>query len=81
MIENFQRWKANLSSWVDWFIDKNYKDLNTNYSYKDSKRKIENLEVLKILDNREDIRLRQKNDSILCVTNDYFYSYSAFSLF
>ncbi len=22
-----------------------------------------------------------KNDSILCVTNDYFYSYSAFSLF
>ena len=64
MIENFQCWKANLSSWVDWFIDKNYKDLNTNYSYKDSKRKIENLEVLKILDNREDIRLRQKNDSI-----------------
>ena len=64
MIENFQSWKANLSSWVDWFIDKNYKDLNTNYSYKDSKRKIGNLEVLKILDNREDIRLRQKNDSI-----------------
>ena len=64
MIENFQCWKANLSSWVDLAIDESYKYSYPDYSYKDSKRKIENLEVLKILDNREDIRLRQKNDSI-----------------
>ena len=64
MIENFQRWKVNLSGWMDISIDKIYRYSEPNYSYKDSKRKIENLEVLKILDNQDDINLRQKNDAI-----------------
>lgn len=64
MIENFQRWKVNLSGWMVSSIDKTYRYSEPNYSYKDSKRKIENLEVLKILDNQDDIKLRQKNDAI-----------------
>lgn len=64
MIENFQRWKVNLSDWMVSSIDKTYRYSEPNYSYKDSKRKIENLEVLKILDNQDDIKLRQKNDAI-----------------
>lgn len=64
MIENFQRWKANLSSWVDLAIDESYKYSYPDYSYKDSKRKIENLEVLKILDNKEDFNMRRKNGRI-----------------
>ena len=64
MIENIERWKVNLSDWMDISIDKIYRYTEPNYSYKDSKRKIENLEVLKILDNQDDINLRQKNDAI-----------------
>lgn len=64
MIEDFQNWKVNLSDWMDRSIDKIYRCSEPNYSYRDSKRKIENLEVLKILDDQDDINLRQKNDAI-----------------
>lgn len=76
MIENFQRWKANLSSWVDSAIDEICKCWCPDYSYKASKQNIENLEVLKILDNTDHLA---KNASLKLV--EYFFNFVIVAVF
>lgn len=64
IISFFRKIISTLSSWRDNAIEWLVKTSFPNFSYKEAKRKIDSLENLKVLDNWEDIQLREKADFV-----------------
>ncbi|MBZ2039754.1 hypothetical protein [Streptococcus sanguinis] len=60
LVAKFKYWRNKFSGWVDWILYRYYKFIKSDFNYNVAKKVIDNLDSLRILDNREYIKTRQK---------------------
>ena len=60
LVAKFKYWRNKFAGWVDWILYRYYKFIKSDFNYNVAKKVIDNLDSLRILDNREYIKIRQK---------------------